>query len=412
MPSSMCARLVACHLLAVTALLVPRTARAQAGSDVPMAAMDGPRFSGGGEITFVTAPSDDGAFFDYTDYSTNALRTARVRLFGEWRVTDGLSAMGEFRAQDASPPSARALYLRWRPMRRIGLSIQAGRIPPVIGAYSRRAYGRDNAVIGQPLVYQYLTSLRPDAVPATVDDLLRMRGRGWQPSYPVGARTDVAGVPLVSASRWDTGVEASWQRPVFEIAAALTRGSPAVPVVRESNQALMWSGRGAVHIRALTVGVSGARGQWLSDAVLDLTPLGRKTPANQTFIGTDFEFGLGAWLIRSEWMRTVFELPIVDRTPAAAALHATGGFVEGRYRLRPRWDVGARFDAVGFDAITADSPSAVPVSWDAPVTRVEATLGLRVTRRFGLRGGWQENWRPAGRVTQRGYPTAMATYWF
>jgi len=36
----------------------------------------------------------------------------------------------------------------------------------VIGAFARQAYGRDNLVIGTPLAYQYLTSLRPDALPA------------------------------------------------------------------------------------------------------------------------------------------------------------------------------------------------------------------------------------------------------
>ena len=66
------------------------------------------------------------------------------------------------------------------------LDIQAGRIPPVFGAFARRTYGADNPLIGYPLAYQYLTSLRPDAVPATADDLLAMRARGWRASYPVG----------------------------------------------------------------------------------------------------------------------------------------------------------------------------------------------------------------------------------
>ena len=51
--------------------------------------------------------------------------------------------------------------------------IQAGRIPPTFGAFGRHAYGTDNPVIGYPLAYQYLTSLRTDAVPETADDLLR-----------------------------------------------------------------------------------------------------------------------------------------------------------------------------------------------------------------------------------------------
>ena len=39
------------------------------------------------------------------------------------------------------------------------------------GAFARRTYANDNPLIGYPLAYQYLTSLRPDAVPATADAL-------------------------------------------------------------------------------------------------------------------------------------------------------------------------------------------------------------------------------------------------
>ncbi len=40
------------------------------------------------------------------------------------------------------------------------LDIQVGLIPPVFGAFSRRAYGTDNPLIGFPLGYQYVTTLR------------------------------------------------------------------------------------------------------------------------------------------------------------------------------------------------------------------------------------------------------------
>ena len=106
---------------------------------------------------------------------------------GEWRVAQRFSILGEARSENGDGVEVPAFYGRWQPWARHDLTVQAGGIPPVIGAFPRRAYGRDNVVIGSPLAYQYLTSLRPDALPATVDDLLRMRGRGWQPSYPIGS---------------------------------------------------------------------------------------------------------------------------------------------------------------------------------------------------------------------------------
>ena len=66
--------------------------------------------------------------------------------------------------------------------------MQIGRIPPTFGAFTRRAYSRDNPLIGYPLAYQYLTSLRADAVPASADELLRMRGRGWLTEFSIGNR--------------------------------------------------------------------------------------------------------------------------------------------------------------------------------------------------------------------------------
>ena len=88
-----------------------------------------------------------------------------------------------------------------------GFDIQAGRVPPTFGAFARRTYPADNLLIGYPLAYQYLTSLRPDALPANADELLRMRGRGWLSSFSVGNPAPDRGLPLVSAFRWDTGVQ-------------------------------------------------------------------------------------------------------------------------------------------------------------------------------------------------------------
>ena len=44
-------------------------------------------------------------------------------------------------------------------------------------------------------------------MPANADELLRMRGRGWLANFSIGDPTPDHGVPLVSAFRWDTGVQ-------------------------------------------------------------------------------------------------------------------------------------------------------------------------------------------------------------
>jgi hypothetical protein len=398
-------------VLALTALLawaVPAAAQS-APADPPPQEPAPPRLSAGGELGVIAGPSDHEAYFNYTDYDRNGLRILRLRVFGEWHASSRVSLVGELRTEDIDHLAASALYLRWQPSMAHAFYLQAGRIPPVVGAFSRRAYGHDNAVMGAPLAYQYLTSLRPDALPATTSDLLRMRGRGWETSYPLGDHTPTTGVSLLSVSRWDTGVESFWQHGPVELSGAITRGAPAVPVVRETNGGLMWSGRAATRIRSVIVGVSGARGEWLDDDVLDLLPEGRKTPAGQRVVAADAEWGSGPWLLRSEWVPSTFDVPLIGSASPETRLGATSAFVEGRYRPRPRWELGMRLDRLSFSSVVGSTGTQ---TWDAPVTRLEGTLGFRVTRQFELRGGWQQNWRDGGRVTRRGFPAVGATIWF
>jgi hypothetical protein len=404
-------RHLACRVLAgVLLAAIPGGAFAQS-AEYPDVHAPARQVAGGGELAAIAGRRDNTAFFNYTDYERNALRIARLRLFGEWRPSDRLSVIGELRTENADDLTAPGLYVRWRPIVTQELFIQAGRIPPVVGGFGRHAYGRDNIVIGQPLAYQYLTSVRPDALPATVDDLVRMRGRGWQTSFPLGSSTLTTGVPLISISKWDTGVSGLWRYQWIDIGMAVTRGSPAVPIVRETNSSLMWSGRIAAHVRGgTTVGLSAARGQWLTDDALIAATGDRDRPAAQSILGGDLETGIGKWLIRAEWLRSTFELPIAQAADPDGRLQAWSHFVEARYRIHPRFQLGLRVDRITFSRIKGELLGAA--TWDADVDRIEGVLGFRATRHIELRGGWQHNWRDGGRVRERGLPALALLYWF
>src|SRR5258708_2546982 len=185
----------------------PPGARAQLLPSGPITTAHG-TITVGGEATATVGSRDDSAYFNYTDYEHNALRMFRVSLSGMWRPVEGLAVLTELRSENAQRVIPYALYVRVRPWKGRALDIQAGRIPPVFGAFARRSYGTDNPLIGYPLAYQYLTSLRADAIPATADDLLLMRARGWRASYPVAVTGPGPGVPLVTPNRSDTGVQA------------------------------------------------------------------------------------------------------------------------------------------------------------------------------------------------------------
>ncbi len=118
-------------------------------------------------------------------------------------------------------------------------------MPPTFGAFARRTYASDNPLIGYPLAYQYLTSLRPDALPATADELLRKRSLGWLLRYSVGNQSLDRGVPLVSAFRWDTGVQAhaGATNGLINATASVTTGTLSNPLFHDDNSGRQLAGR-------------------------------------------------------------------------------------------------------------------------------------------------------------------------
>jgi hypothetical protein len=408
--SSRRARRAAPLLLSLAALAVPMPAAAQAAETPPAARPQ--RLLVGVDLAGIFGPTDSIGFFNYTDYEHNALRLARIQLSAEWRPRPFLSFVGQVRTEDADGVQLSAAYARIRPFARYEFDIQAGRIPPVVGAFNRRAYGRDNPLIGLPLAYQYLTSLRPDALPATADDLLRMRARGWQPSFPIGSTSVGPGMPLISASKWSTGIGGRWQMQWLEFAGAWSLGAPGVPVASDLDAGRQLSGHVTATLPAgLIVGVSGARGRWINDDALALVPEARRDDSITTLVATDAEYGYGPWLLRAEWLRSTYDMPLGEQAPGPLQLVSSSGFIEARRRLSARWQVAVRLDRLTFNKISG-TLGGVPTPWDAPIDRAEGAVAFRATRHLDLRVGWQHNWRDAGRVRERGFPAFQALYWF
>src|SRR5947208_664292 len=171
--------------------------RAQTFPSEPVVLGSG-RVTLGGDVSWSIAPEDTG-FFNYSDYEHSTLRMLRLALAASVKAGDHLSVLAEVRSENGRHPEPYGLYLRIRPWVERNFDIQVGRVPPTFGAFPRRSYAADNPLIGYPLAYQYLTSLRPDSLPWNADELLRMRARGWLSNFSVGDVTPAHGVPLVTA---------------------------------------------------------------------------------------------------------------------------------------------------------------------------------------------------------------------
>ncbi|MEO8521182.1 MAG: hypothetical protein ABI603_07460 [Acidobacteriota bacterium] len=384
-------------------LMTAVRAAGQGLPESPLRTPDG-RLVVSAEAVATIGPTDNEAYFNYTDYEHDAMRLFRLSASAVWKPAGWLALASEVRSENLEGPRVYAAYARIRPFRDRPFDVTAGRIPPAFGAFARRAYGTDNAVIGYPLAYQYLTSLRSDAAPVVADDLLRMRGRGWRPSFPLGSQAVEPGVPLVSGFRWDTGVGAAWTGSTVQVSAALTNGTLSNPRVGDDNAGKQISGRVAVTpIIGLVVGASGAAGEWLARG------LPAAGSAQQRAFGADAEYSRGHWIVRGELVFSRWALPVPLPPAQAGAVSALGRWVEGRYRLTPRVFVAGRIDHLGFSRLTGSS---VTLPWDAPVSRVEAAAGYYLRRNLVARMAVQRNRRDGGRVRGRTIPSVQLAYWF
>jgi hypothetical protein len=354
---------------------------------------------------------EDAGFFNYTSYDDSLLRNFRVDLSAAVKAGEHISFLTEIRTDNMRHPEPYALYARIRPWRDRRFDVQVGRIPPSFGAFARRPYPADNVLIGYPLAYQYLTSLRIDALPANADELLRMRGRGWLSSFSIGNPTPESGLPLVNGLTWDTGVQVHAATDLVDAAVSVTTGTLTNPRVRENNAGKQLSGRVTLQpVQGLIVGTSYARGPYATRDAAVSAGLNRDDRSiTQTAWGADIEYSRGHYLVRAETIVSAYRVPIVQSPAIDSPLRAVATYIEGRYRIWPGLYAAARWDHLGFSDIQG---SAGLRSWEAPLTRVEAGVGYSVLRNVLLKVTYQHNDRDGGRVRTSQFGAVQLVYWF
>ncbi|MBZ5556779.1 MAG: hypothetical protein LAO77_05830 [Acidobacteriia bacterium] len=390
------------------------SARAQTLPSEPIS-VGGGRVTIGGDVSASVGSSDPG-FFDYTDYEHSALRLLRVDVSAAVNGGDHLTLLGELRTENFDSMQPYALYLRIKPWTARAIDIEVGRIPPTFGAFARRTYASDNPLIGYPLAYQYLTSLRPDSLPANADELLRRRGLGWFTRYTIGDAAADKGVALVSAFRWDTGVQVHGTAGIVNASVAVTAGTLSNPLFNDDNNGRQVAGRVELRpvggLSGLIVGTSAARGPFVSASAVRaaFNDDSRAGDFTQTAWGADVEYSRGYYLLRFETIVSDWQLPIV-RTPALELpLRAVSTSVEGRYKIMPGLFAAARVDHLGFSDIAGTT---VTEPWDAPVTRVEVGGGYSIQRNLQLKFSYQYNRRDGGVLEQLAHlKAAQLVFWF
>jgi len=395
-------------LLFAVCCTLPTPAAPQALPAGPVALADG-RFVLGADLAATAAPEDPG-FFNYSDYEHSTLRQLRLGLTASFEATSHLTFLGELRSENFSEVEAFALFARIRPWRTRRFDIQVGRIPPTFGSFTRRAYGHQNPLIGYPLAYQYLTSLRPDAVPANAEELLRMRGRGWLSSFGIGDQTPARGLPLVTVFSWDTGVQINTGWRGLDVTASITNGSASNPRVGDDNDGKQVAARLSAQPRAgLAIGASFARGAFVDRRVLHAGIIPADSSTVQQALGLDVEVARDRWLARTDVVLSEWTLPVVGSPAITKPLQALAMSLEGRYTFLPGVYAAARAEHLTFSRL---APPARPVPWEAAVTRIEIGGGYYIQRNVVARVSLQMNRRDGGRVRSANLPAVQLLYWF
>ena len=362
----------------------------------------------GGEVSGTFAPEDTG-FFNYSDYEHSTLREFRAGMTWLVRASERVSVLGEIRSENLDSPEAFALYARIRPLPKYRLDVQIGRIPPTFGAFTRQVYGKDNPLIGYPLAFQYLTSMRSDALPANVDELLRMRGRGWLASYSVGNTAPARGVPLATSLTWDTGVQVTTGWKLIDVTAALTNGTASRPLVADDNNGKQVASRVVAHLSpGFVIGTSFARGAFVGRSALAAAGVAETADYPQRALGVDAAYQAGHLAVRAEAIGSSWRLPLRD-TASAIDLRSAALSIEAKYAFLPGAYAAARAERLTFSRVTGSQRTD---SWDAPVSRIEIGGGYYIQRNLIGRVSLQFNDRSGGRVRSSQLAAAQLLFWF
>src|SRR5437764_10157040 len=218
------------------------------------------------------ASSNDARRINQLTFAESNFDPYRLRLFLDAKLATGLEVhVQSLFSEGTSTVRADGVYALWTPWENRDLSVEAGKIPWLIGTYSPRTYSDRNWLIGTPLIYQYRTGLVWNVAQTNADALVLEAGHAQL--APIAGNTYL---PLIDERWWDTGAAVVGSIRPVEFAAGVTQGSPSWPSPGSDDQpGQTVLGRvGLVPVAGVRLGVSGADGTWMPSWFADIVPAG------------------------------------------------------------------------------------------------------------------------------------------
>ena len=136
--------------------------------------------------------------------------------------------------------------------------------------------------------------------------------------------TPAAGVPLATAFRWDTGVQAHAANDFVDLTGAVTTGTLSNPLFHDDNTGRQVAGRVALHpIAGLIGGASAAHGSFVSQQAARAAVGGEQDGAfAQTAWGGDVEYSRAYYVLRVETVFSQWTMPAVGSPAINGPLRA------------------------------------------------------------------------------------------
>ncbi|HSK11260.1 MAG TPA: hypothetical protein VK911_16875 [Vicinamibacterales bacterium] len=350
-----------------------------------------------GSVSTSVAGGGKDSSFNAGDYDQDTMRLVEVAVAASAAPHPVAFMVADVRAAGSYDGSGwylrpATLLVGVRPLPGRAFAVIAGVMQTPFAGSGRRYYGRDNVLVGLPLIYQYPSSLRPEALTGSADTLLAARGTGGTGYYRYGRYRARSGLPLVDARGWNAGVGVTAEGARLRATAAVARGSLSNPLSRGDGGGWQVSGRVEGRpLLGLVLGTSAARGPYADDPSPDAPAWTAGAPMETAF-GVDAEYSRGYWVVRGEVVQSRREIATLRGPSLPSPLRVTGIDLEGRYRLAPGLYAAARLGRLWFGPIRGEAVGAQP--WDADVTRVEGGIGWSPTRPVLLKVAYQYNWRP------------------
>ena len=219
-------------LVVLACAVMSRTAGAQSpppgSQDRPFTEETRWAFTLGTDTAVTLSNLESGSTNERNDRSTN-LDGLWLRLYAKLAYGAKAQLLVDLYSSEGESPRLFGLYGQVQPDPRIG--VRAGLIPIVVGSWQDRAYPGRQPLIGEPLAYQYLLSLRIDSIPRTTDELLAHRARGGG-AFSLSAPGKEMHVTVAYEQCWDTGVAVFGSSGPLDYQVAVMEGTPGSPVTR------------------------------------------------------------------------------------------------------------------------------------------------------------------------------------